>query len=179
MSDDLEPVPKQPTLFRNYISFAGTVVVTASLVSIILLLLIDLFKADSNPYTEIVTFMILPGFLVLGLFIIVGGMMYERRRRRLSPGSPIPEYPRIDFNEPQQRKVALTLTGVSFLFIFMSAFGSYRAYEYTESVEFCGKTCHAVMKPEFVAFNATSHARIRCVRLPRGPRDRSVCSVET
>ena len=163
MSDDLEPVPKQPTLFRNYISFAGTVVVTASLVSIILLLLIDLFKADSNPYTEIVTFMILPGFLVLGLFIIVGGMMYERRRRRLSPGSPIPEYPRIDFNEPQQRKVALTLTGVSFLFIFMSAFGSYRAYEYTESVEFCGKTCHAVMKPEFVAFNATSHARIRCV----------------
>jgi hypothetical protein len=64
MSDDVEPVTKQPTLFRNYISFAGTVVVTASLVSIILLLLIDLFKADSNPYTEIVTYMILPGFLI-------------------------------------------------------------------------------------------------------------------
>ena len=45
----------------------------------------------------------------------------------------------------------------------MSAFGSYRAYEYSESVEFCGTTCHSVMKPEHVAFQATSHARIRCV----------------
>ena len=52
---------------------------------------------------------------------------------------------------------------LSFVFICASAFGSYRAYEYTESVEFCGQACHSVMKPEFVAFHATSHARIRCV----------------
>ena len=53
--------------------------------------------------------------------------------------------------------------GVTFVFLFMSAFVSYRAYEYTESVTFCGQACHSVMNPEFVAYNASPHARVRCV----------------
>src|SRR4030095_7554718 len=65
--------------------------------------------------------------------------------------------------DARQRRIALTLIAISFIFIFMSAFGSYRAYEYSESVEFCGKTCHSVMKPEYVSFHAPSHARILCV----------------
>jgi len=48
-------------------------------------------------------------------------------------------------------------------FVFMSAFGSYRAFEHTESVEFCGQTCHQTMKPEFVAYGVSNHARVRCV----------------
>jgi nitrate/TMAO reductase-like tetraheme cytochrome c subunit len=59
--------------------------------------------------------------------------------------------------------LALVVLTLSFVFVCASAFGSYRAYEYTESVEFCGRACHSVMKPEFVAFHATSHAKIRCV----------------
>jgi hypothetical protein len=45
----------------------------------------------------------------------------------------------------------------------MSAFGSFRAYEHTESVSFCGESCHSVMKPEHTAFQVAPHARIRCV----------------
>jgi hypothetical protein len=163
MSDEAQASTKPPTLFRNYVSFAGAVIVAASLASIILLFLIELTKAAENPYLGIVTYVILPGFLALGLFIIVAGMLIERRRRRRWPESDIAAYPRIDLNDSRQRRIAFSLIGVSFVFVFMSAFGSYRAYEYSESVEFCGETCHAVMKPEFVAFKATSHARIRCV----------------
>ena len=163
MSDETQASLKAPTLFRNYISFSGAVIVAASLASIILLFLIELTKAADNPYLGIVTYVILPAFLILGIVIILVGMLIERRRRRRSPESEIPAYPRIDLNEPRQRRIAFTLTGLSFIFIFMSAFGSYRAYEYSESVEFCGTTCHSVMKPEHVAFMATSHARIRCV----------------
>jgi len=163
MSDETPALTKAPTLFRNYISFAGAVIVAASLSSIILLFLIELTKAADNPYLGIVTYVILPAFLILGVTIIVAGMLIERRRRRRSPESEIAAYPRIDLNEPRQRRIAFSLVGVAFIFIFMSAFGSYRAYEYSESVEFCGQTCHKVMKPEFVAFQATSHARIRCV----------------
>ena len=162
MSDE-EATAKPPTLFRNYISFAGAVLVAASLASIILLFLIELTEAADNPYLGIVTYIFLPAFLILGIVIIVGGMLIERRRRRRWPDSEIAAYPRIDLNDPRQRRVAFVLIGVSFIFIFMSAFGSYRAYEYSESVEFCGQTCHTVMKPEYVAFKATSHARIRCV----------------
>jgi hypothetical protein len=163
MSDDAQVAVKAPTLFRNYISFAGAVIVAASLASIILLFLIEFTKAADNPYLGIVTYIILPAFLTFGLVIIVAGMLVERRKRKRSPDSHIAAYPRIDLNDPRQRRIAFSLVAVSFVFIFMSAFGSYRAYEYSESVEFCGKTCHSVMKPEHVAFLATSHARIRCV----------------
>jgi len=155
--------PKTVTLFRNYISFAGAVIAAASLVSIILLFLIEITGRAENPYLGIITYVLLPSILIFGILVIVIGMLLERRRRRRFPESEIATYPKIDLNDARQRRIAFTLTGIAFVFIFMSAFGSYRAYEYSESVEFCGKTCHSVMKPEFVAFHATSHARIRCV----------------
>src|ERR1044072_7186323 len=154
---------RPPTLFRNYISFGGTLIVIAAVVSILLLFLIDLTKRWDNPYLGIVTYIVLPAFLVFGLLVILTGMLIERRRRRRSPASEIAPYPRIDLNEPRQRRIAIVLLTVSFVFVCASAFGSYRAYEYTESVEFCGRASPTVMKPEFVAFHATSHARIRCV----------------
>jgi hypothetical protein len=154
---------KTPTLFRNYLSFAGALIVIAAVASILLLFLIELTQRSDNPYLGIVTYIILPAFLAFGLLVIVLGMLLERRRRRRSPASEIPPYPKLDFNEPRQRRLALSLIVLSFVFVCASAFGSYRAYEYTESVEFCGQTCHSVMKPEFVAFHATSHARIKCV----------------
>jgi len=163
MSDEEPTRAKAPTLFRNYISFAGAVIAAASLIAILLLIFIELTDAAENAYIGIVTYVILPAFLIFGIAVVVLGMLLERRRRRRFPGSKIAAYPKVDLNDPRQRKIASILAAVSFIFIFMSAYGSYRAYEYSESVEFCGKTCHSVMKPEYVAFHATSHAGIRCV----------------
>jgi nitrate/TMAO reductase-like tetraheme cytochrome c subunit len=163
MSDAKQSAQRSPTLFRNYISFAGALIVIAAVVSILLLFLIELTQTSNNPYLGIITYVVLPAFLVFGLLVILIGMLIERRRRRRSPDSAIPPYPKIDLNEPGQRRFAIVLLTLSFIFVCASAFGSYRAYEYTESVEFCGQACHTVMKPEFVAFNATSHAKIRCV----------------
>src|SRR5215216_6281490 len=163
MSEEKQPAQKSPSLFRNYISFIGTVIVIAAVVSILLLFLIELSQTADNPYLGIVTYVILPAFLVFGILVILTGMGLERRRRRRNPSSEIPPYPKVDLNDARQRRLAIVILTLSFVFICASAFGSYRAYEYTESVEFCGKACHSVMKPEFVAFNATSHAKIRCV----------------
>lgn len=163
MSEESRSEKTSPTLFRNYISFAGSVIVIAAVASIILLVLIEITQTEENPYLGIVTYVILPGCLILGLLVIFAGMLIERRRRRRSPSSEIAPFPRIDLNDPRQRRLSAGLLGLAFIFVFASAFGSYRAYEYTESVEFCGKTCHSVMKPEFVAFHASSHARLRCV----------------
>ncbi len=163
MSEEKQPKNRPPTLFRNYISFAGAVIVIAAVVSILLLVFIDLTESAENPYLGIVTYIILPAFLAFGLLVMLAGMLIERRRRRRSPTSEIPPFPKIDLNEPRQRHWTIAILGLAFVFVCASAFGSYRAYEYTESVEFCGQACHTVMKPEAVAFAATSHARIRCV----------------
>ena len=160
--------PKVPSLFRNYISFSGAAIVAASLTSITLLFLIELTAADTNPYLGILTYIILPGFLVFGLVVILLGMLRERRRRRRSPAT-VAAYPVLDLNDPRRRRNFLGFVSAAFIFIFLSTFGSYRAYEHTESVQFCGQTCHTVMKPEFTAFRVASHANIRCVDCHVGP----------
>ncbi|MFL6253826.1 MAG: cytochrome c3 family protein [Pyrinomonadaceae bacterium] len=169
VAGEKEPAPpKVPSLFRNYISFTGAAIVAASIASITLLFLIELTAADTNPYLGILTYIILPGFLVFGLAVILLGMLRERRRRRRLPAS-VAAYPVLDLNDPRRRRNFLGFVGAVFIFIFMSAFGSYRAYEHTESVQFCGQTCHTVMKPEFTAFRVASHANIRCVDCHVGP----------
>ena len=154
---------KVPALFHNYLSFAGFTIAIASLCSIILLFLIELTGSTNTAYLGIFAYVILPAGLVFGLILIGAGMLLERRRRRRLSPAEIAAFPRIDFNNPSSRRAFFTFVGLSMIFVFMSAFGSYRAFEHTESVAFCGTTCHQTMKPEYVAFQVSSHARLRCV----------------
>ena len=151
-----------PSLYRNYISFAGTAIAAAALMSIIFLILIEFTSPRERPYLDLFTYLLFPSILVFGLFIVVVGILFERRRRRKYKSSEIAAYPVLDLNSPRQRRTFLILLVAAFLFLFISAFGSYRVFEYSESVTFCGQACH-VMKPEFTAYNASPHARIACV----------------
>ena len=162
---ELPPVSesKTPSLLRNYISLAGIAIAAASLTSIGLLILLELSSGVDNPYTVLVTYILLPGVLVFGIFLMIVGALVERRKRRKYPDSHIPAYPVIDLNDPSRRRTLIIFLFATFIFMFISAFGSYRAFEYTESVQFCGQQCHTVMKPEFVAYNASPHARVACV----------------
>src|SRR5512132_2727764 len=154
---------KRPSLFRNYISFVGAAIVIASLASVVLLFLIEITSTVENPYVGILTYIIFPSILMFGLFVVALGMILERRRRRRAAPDDISAYPKLDLNDPHARRAFLAFLVVTFFFISASAFGSYRAFEYTESVAFCGQTCHTVMKPEFMSYRAGAHARVRCV----------------
>src|ERR671926_471532 len=46
---------------------------------------------------------------------------------------------------------------------------TYGAINYMDSVEFCGKTCHTVMQPEFTAYQNSPHSRVECVKCHIGP----------
>lgn len=162
-SEEATKAAKFPSLYHNYISLAGIVVAVASLVSIVLLFLLELTGSSDQPYLGILIYILLPGVMLFGIFIVLVGMLFERRRRRKLTPEQIAAYPILDLNGPRRRRAFIAFLCCSFIFLFMSAFGSYRAFEYTESVEFCGQLCHTVMKPEFVAYNASPHARIRCV----------------
>jgi nitrate/TMAO reductase-like tetraheme cytochrome c subunit len=160
--EEAKPV-KVPSLLHNYISLIGLVIAITSLASIIFLFLLEWTSSTDQPYLGILIYILLPGVMLFGLFIVLLGVLKERiRRRKLSP-EEIAAYPILDLNGPRRRRMFIAFLVGSFIFLMVSAFGSYRAFEYSESVEFCGQVCHSVMNPEFVAYNAAPHSKIRCV----------------
>jgi hypothetical protein len=46
---------------------------------------------------------------------------------------------------------------------------SLRAYAYMDSAEFCGLLCHTVMRPEYVTYQHSPHARVECTACHIGP----------
>jgi len=147
-----DPPQKMPSLLNNWISIFGIILASSSFFATICLIAIDLFRAFRNPYMGILTYIIAPSFLIAGLFLIAAGALWQRQRRRgLKPGE-IPSYPRIDFNVPHERHAFMVVAVVTFVFLLFTALGTYRTYQFTESVTFCGETCHKIMQPEYTAY---------------------------
>jgi len=89
-------------------------------------------------------------------------MWIERQRRRRGLAT-LPRFPILDLNSTTQRGTIAFFLSTVILFVVLSAVGSYRAYEFTDSIQFCGQLCHTVMHPEFTAHQASPHARVTCV----------------
>lgn len=60
-STSASPTPGRSSVFRNWISLAGLVVVVGSLFSFVLLLLLDALAHFANPYIGILTYLVAPG----------------------------------------------------------------------------------------------------------------------
>ena len=157
-----------PGLFRNTISWVGAALAVIAVANILFLVFVEYISSRPSPYIGIFAYMILPGFLVFGLLLIPVGMLVERARRRRGVPS-IPKFPRIDLNDPRQRSAFAMFVTFTIVFVALSAVGSYRAYEFTDSVQFCGQLCHTVMNPEYTAYTQSPHARVRCVDCHVGP----------
>src|ERR1043166_9825123 len=98
--NDTEPVVlKRPSLLRNYISFVGAAIVLASLASVLLLFFIEITSSGENPYVGILTYIIFPSILIFGLFVVLVGMILERRRRRSVAPEAVALYPKLDLND--------------------------------------------------------------------------------
>ena len=150
------------SLLRNYLSLSGLALAAIALANIIILFIIDVTSPEPSPYTGILAYMVLPGFLVAGLVLAGIGVAVERHRRlQAVPGAPL--LPKIDLNQSGQRRRLELFVGFVVVFILLSAVGSYRAYEFTDSTTFCGELCHTVMHPEHVAHDHSAHARVTCV----------------
>jgi nitrate/TMAO reductase-like tetraheme cytochrome c subunit len=158
-ADSTTPSPRS-SIFRNWISLTGFVVMIGSLFSFVLLFLMDTMAHISNPYVGILTYLVAPGFLMMGLFLVVVGAWLRHRQLVKEVGSFA--LLRIDLARPRDRKVLGVFLVGSVLFLLVSAFGSYQSYHFTESVQFCGQACHGVMKPEYVTYTNSPHARIAC-----------------
>jgi nitrate/TMAO reductase-like tetraheme cytochrome c subunit len=155
---------KLPSSIKNWVSIAGAVLAVFNLVSIVLLALLTTFFDFGGSYIGLFIYIILPGFMLFGLILIPIGMRINRvkARKAKAEGKEL-DWPVIDFNNTSTRNAAIIFSVGSIFLLIISAIGSYEAFHYTESVEFCGKLCHKVMEPEYTTFHGSAHERVACV----------------
>jgi hypothetical protein len=154
---------KLPQSFKNWLTIIGSIIAVINLALIILLFIISTIFDKGSTNLGLFIYIILPGFLLIGLILIPIGMIRERKSIRKEGMKEEGRYPRIDLNDPRHRNAFFLFTITTILVLFLSTLGSFKAFHITESVEFCGTLCHEVMEPEHVAYQNSPHANVACV----------------
>jgi hypothetical protein len=155
--------------FFNILSLIGMVLAVVATCLIIVFLSFEFITGVEKPYLGMMTYFLFPGMLIAGLVLIPVGALKVRKQRRLHPEADIPQFPRIDLNDPHKRNVFIFFILASVLFVLIVSVASIKGFEFTESTLFCGELCHTVMEPEHVAWGNSPHAKVRCVECHVGP----------
>ena len=151
-----------PQSVYNPLSYAGAAVAIIAAFMFVFLYVLASISSIDHAYTGIVIFIVIPAFIILGLLLIPIGMARTVRRQKQIEKLPEKSFPILDLNQSRHRNATILFAIGTTVFLFLSALGSYEAYHYTESVEFCGKVCHEVMHPEYIAYNKSPHAKVTC-----------------
>jgi hypothetical protein len=149
-------------LGNNRVSQVGVMLTTASAITLITFFTTSFFGVTLSPYIGVLAALVLPAVFLLGLLIIPLGIWLRFRRERRRGTLPT-IYPPIDFRRPETRETLWFVVIMSGLNVALFLGATYRAVHYMESVDFCGRTCHTVMQPEFTSHEAAAHARVSCV----------------
>lgn len=152
-----------PRSTQNWITLIGATIALISLFMIIFLFTISTFWKGGHAYIGLVIYIILPAVMIAGLILIPIGMTVQIRRERKQKPSEISPWPKVDLNDIRHRNAFFVFSIGTTILLFLSAIGSYEAFNYTESVTFCGTTCHSVMSPEYTAYKHSPHAKVPCV----------------
>jgi len=148
---------------RNWITIIGVLIASINLLLIIVLFLISTIFDKNDTDLGLFIYIILPGFLLLGLIMIPAGIIITRKKRNSSTPNEKIRLPAIDLNNPVHKKAFIAFSIATIIILFFSTYGSIEAYHLTESVEFCGTLCHKVMEPEYTAYQNSPHANVSCV----------------
>ena len=108
-------------------------------------------------------------FLLLGLALTLLGAILHKFEERRAGVEEKHRILQIDLSRKRDRRILAVFAFGAVGFLFLTALGSYETYQYTESVDFCGKRCHVPMEPQFVAAQHTAHAQVACVECHVGP----------
>ncbi len=155
---------KLPVSIKNWISITGAILAVFNLAAILSLAILNFLFNFGGSYIGLFIYIILPGFMITGLILIPIGMRIYGKRIRLAEEKGVTKnWPVLNFNNVATRNAGfIFIFGTVFLLI-ISSIGSYEAFHYTESVEFCGKLCHKVMEPEYTTYHGSAHERVACV----------------
>jgi nitrate/TMAO reductase-like tetraheme cytochrome c subunit len=147
---------------QNVISLLGVMLAIASFVLILSLIVIQIAGFEGGPYLGILTYLVLPMLLVLGLLLVPFGLWLQRRREKKAAISGHAPLPVIDLNSPKTRGQIAVFTVLTLLISVVLAGATFKGVHVMESTEFCGQACHSVMQPEATAHARSPHSKVAC-----------------
>jgi hypothetical protein len=154
-------------LIKNLISFMGLFGMACFGLALLIRVTLDVagMLKDKGPYEDLATYIMLPGLFTTSVgFTLFGMYLKWRRTRAQGPQGIMPGA------TPPRRWLALfAAAAVTAGWLMLSVFGTYRAYQYSDSTAFCGLACHQVMAPEYTAYKNSVHAHVACVECHIGP----------
>src|ERR1035437_4549958 len=155
-------------LSNNWVSLAGVVLVTTTVVFWLFLLPVTLKGTAASPYIGILVFLGLPAPFFAGLAMVPLGIWLKRKREGRQGIYP-PGFPPLSWHNFELRKLVYFIAVTTFVNIEIASQLTYGAVNYMDSVAFCGQTCHTVMQPEFTAYQNSAHSNVECVKCHIGP----------
>ena len=155
---------KLPSSIKNWVSISGAILAVFNLTTILSLVILNWIFNFGGTYIGLFIYIVLPAFMIVGLILIPIGMRLNRKAaREAEHKGEKKNWPIVDFNHIPTRNAAIIFVFGTMILLIISSIGSYEAFHYTESVEFCGKLCHKVMEPEYTTYHGSSHERVACV----------------
>ncbi len=159
---------KKRTLFRHPLAAVGGAIFSAGIFLFLILLVIDFTSPVDNPYRSLVTFVIAPFIITLGFILFLFSIWVQVRSAR-KRGESVKFSLSIDPTDPNYMRNLWFFLGLSAVLIVLVIYSGTEAYDATDSVAFCGETCHTVMEPQNVTYHNSAHARVPCVECHIGP----------
>ena len=159
---------RKRTLLRHPLAAVGGAMVLAGGALFMILMLVDLTSATENPYRSLVTFIFAPFIVTVGAILLLASIwvqVHQARRR----GESVRFTLSIDPSDPVYMKNLWLFLGLAAGLIIIVIYSGTKAYDLTDSVRFCGETCHLVMEPQNVTYHNSPHARVPCVECHIGP----------
>ncbi|MFN8546393.1 MAG: NapC/NirT family cytochrome c [Candidatus Eisenbacteria bacterium] len=147
---------------RHPVGFIGVNLTSIAGVLFVILTLMETTGRKVNPYLGILTFFLLPAIFILGLVLMPIGR-YLDRKRQLRAGLTQDAFPVLDLNTASTRSRFVFIVVMTLVNVCIVGLAAYKGVEHMDTPEFCGKTCHNIMQPEFTAHSNSPHQRVPCV----------------
>ena len=152
-------------LSLNIYSKIGVVLTTSSFISFLVLEAARITGVLTNAYIGLITYLLFPLLFIAGLVLVPVGW-YKRKK---AAGKSTKELLSSQFDKDELKegllgsKFFLKISIFTLLNLLFILFASTQMLAFMDKPEFCGTACHSVMNPEWITYQQSPHARVRCV----------------
>jgi len=149
----------------HWISRLGVTLTTSSFIVFVFLEVLSLLGIFTNAYLGLITYIVFPTLFVIGLLLIpIGWWVMVRRSGKTSSELLSEKFSKDEVEGKTFCSRLFRIIGILTIanILFLTA-ASVRTLHFMDQPHFCGTACHKVMNPEWVTYQQSPHARVKCV----------------